>query len=453
MRMNILYLYNATQTYTNTLFEHLAALSTYSRNCAFFIHTDSQCMAAADMAHFDAVCVHYSVRLPFDQLSPSISRALQDFHGLKFLFIQDEYDNTHRTWHWIKLLGFHLVFTVVPEEGISRIYPPEEFPNTRFVTNLTGYVPSDLSEDAVAIPPSQRSLVVGYRGRPLPARYGTLGFEKVAIGKMVREYCEQHGIPNDIAWTEEARIYGPAWNTFMRSCRAMLGSESGSNVFNWDGQLQSKLDEFKKHHPQASDIEVYEKIVKPHELDGVMNQVSPRVFEAIAAKTVLVLFEGSYSGVVQPNEHYIALKKDGSNLGEVFEKLKDKDYVDGMAQRAYQHVIGSGKFSYPTFVGMVDQELEQVLRELPANECKAIENQVALNNNIPVPITLVPIKAAAPDLTKPHRFSRSIIEWENGILKFCVPLSLMWSKIPEPIRTLIRPIARPLRRNYESKGK
>ncbi len=413
------------------------------------MHADSQCTMTVDMTRFDAVCVHYSVRLPYDEISPAVSQALQDFQGLKFLFIQDEYDNTYRAWHWIKLIGFHLVFTVVPEDGIPKIYPSTEFPNTRFVSNLTGYTPPALSQDATILPPSQRNLMIGYRGRPLPARYGALGAEKVAIGKVVREYCERLGISNDIAWSEESRIYGPAWNDFVGSCRAMLGSESGSNVFDWDGCLQAKLEAFKEEHPNASDVEVYEQVVKPLELTGLMNQISPRVFEAIAARTILVLFEGNYSGVIRPDEHFISLKKDGSNLDEVFRKLQDKDYVDGMAQRAYQHVIGSGKFSYPAFVAMVDRELEQSHRNLSTNERQhhmAKLQPVAIEAS-PLPITLSPIRA---QLVKPSLLPR--IELDAGVLKFCLPVSLMWSHIPEPIRLSLRPMMRRLRRVLVSGG-
>lgn len=424
-------------------------LSAYSQNRAFFMHVDSQCQATVDLARFDAVCVHYSVRLPFDELSPVVSQALQDFHGLKFLFIQDEYDNTYRAWHWIKSIGFHLVFTVVPDKEISQIYPPKEFPNTRFVSNLTGYAPPVLSQDATILPPSQRTLVIGYRGRPLPARYGALGFEKVAIGKMVREYCERLSISNDIAWTEESRIYGPAWNNFVGSCRAMLGSESGSNVFDWDGCLQAKQNAYKEQHPNASDVEVYEQVVKPIELNGLMNQISPRVFEAIAARTVLVLFEGEYSGIVRPDEHFISLKKDGSNLEEVFRKLEDKDYVDSMAQRAYQHVIGSGEFNYPAFVAMVDRELEQSHRNLSGNERQhhmAKLLPVAIEAS-PMPITLSPIRA---QVIKPSLLPR--IEFDAGVLKFCFPVSLIWSRIPEPIRLSFRPMMRRMKLALVSRG-
>lgn len=450
--MNILCLYDATQTHTNTVFEHLSALSCFSENRIFFVHVRESCSSIVNIARFDAVCVHYSVRLPFDGLSPELSLALQSFSGLKFLFIQDEYDHTHRAWHWIKFADFQLVFTVVPERGIARVYPPSEFQNTRFVSNLTGYVPITSSGPVDFIPPSQRSVVVGYRGRPLPVRYGSLGFEKVSIGKIVREYCDQHGIVSDISWTEESRIYGPAWNEFIKSCRAMLGSESGSNVFDWDGTLQARIDAYLAAHPQAGDTEVYEKLVQPIELDGLMNQVSPRIFEAIASGTVLVLFEGKYSGVVEPNEHFIPLKKDCSNLEEVFSKLGDARYVDDMAERAYKHVIGSGKFSYQEFVALVDREVQRSYRDLKLNEELSFVGKLPISDvtSESVSLTIYPVRTSlgSKGSSVPVGFV-----WDNGIFSIRIPIEAIWSKTPEPLRALLRPLARRIKRTLASKGR
>ena len=105
---------------------------------------------------------------------------------MKFLFIQDEYDHTHRAWHWIKELGIQVVFTTVPPKSIEKIYPTNHFPDTRFVNVLTGYVSEDPVLAGAIIPPSQRSLIIGYRGRALPIHYGLLGQEKAQIGKMVK---------------------------------------------------------------------------------------------------------------------------------------------------------------------------------------------------------------------------------------------------------------------------
>lgn len=376
MSINIFFLYNSTETYTNAVFEHLDAFQKYSAGKVFFCHQNQYTKFNVNLAKFDVVFIHFSVRLPYDQVAVSTIEALCGYPGLKVLFIQDEYDHTKRAWYWIKKLGINLVFTVVPPEGITRVYPPEEFSGVRFVSNLTGYVPETLPVDIDLYPPSKRHLIVGYRGRPLPLRYGKLGQEKVEIGRMVKQYCQFHGIQHDIEWTEGARIYGPRWYEFMGSCRAMLGSESGSNVFDWDGNLADRIETFKKNSRSATEEDIYRKFIDPLEIPGLMNQVSPRVFEAIAFKTVLVLFEGNYSRVVEPWKHFIPLKKDGSNLSDVFNLLQDNKFVDDMVERAYNDVITSGKYSYQTFIKMVDAEIQSALSTV----CDVTNSPLSLKN-------------------------------------------------------------------------
>ena len=357
---NTLVLYNETQTYTATVHEHLAAFARFSRARVFFAHQDVL-TPVTDFALFDTVIIHYSVRLPFDQIAEDTARALAACGGLKVLFIQDEYDHTHRAWHWIKRLGVELVFSSVPAGSMHRVYPPEQLPGVRFVSNLTGYAPEALATVQSHIPPSQRPLKIGYRGRPLPIRYGALGQEKVEIGRMVKAYCESAGVAHDIAWQETDRLYGDAWYDFIRSCRAVLGTESGSNVFDWDGTLANRTAEYKQQHPRASDSEIYDSVIAPLEQPGLMNQVSARVFEAIACRTALVLFEGSYSGVVEADRHFIPLRKDGSNLGEVIDRLRDGPAVDTMTERAWTEVLASGRYAHDVFIRMVDSEIAAAL--------------------------------------------------------------------------------------------
>jgi hypothetical protein len=369
---NVLVLYNETQTFTSTVFEHLDSLARYSQARVFFAHQDHR-NPVTDFSRFDAVIVHYSIRLPFDQIAEPTATALTAFQGLKAVFIQDEYDYTRRAWHWIQQLGIRLVFSSVPGPSMSRVYPPSEFPNVRFVTNLTGYAPDVLDTVPPRLPASQRPLKIGYRGRPLPIRYGALGLEKTEIGRPVKAYCESAGIEHDIAWQEGDRLYGDEWNDFIASCRAVLGTESGSNVFDWDGTLPARLEQYRAQHPGCSDREVYDAIIAPLDLHGLMNQASSRVFEAIACRTALVLFEGNYSGVVEPDRHFIPLRRDGSNLPDVIERLRDGAAIDAMTERAFDEVLAPGKYGSAAFVRMVDSEVAKAMAALESVDERQVD--------------------------------------------------------------------------------
>jgi glycosyltransferase involved in cell wall biosynthesis len=358
-RYKILILYSANSVYTATVQEHLAGFARYSRHDVFFADAVNGAPFYYDMALFDVVVMHYSVRLTLDDyISPHIVQALALSGTYKILFIQDEYENTERTRRWMDQIGFHTVYTCVPTGQIGQVYPFDRFPGTQFMPNLTGYVPESLEQRTGLKPLAERPIVLGYRGRELPFSYGDLAREKLEIGQKMQAICAARAIPHDIEWHDKKRIYGAAWYDFIANCRAVLGTESGCNVFDFDGDLQTKIDAALQQDPTLTYDALHARFIADR--DGLikMNQVSPRVFEAIALRTALVLYEGTYSGVVQPMTHYLPLKKDLSNVDWVLEKLQDLPFLTAMTERAYRDVIQSQRYSYQVFIAAFDAMLE-----------------------------------------------------------------------------------------------
>ncbi len=223
----------------------------------------------------------------------------------------------------------------------------------RIVPTLTGYIPDDAEIEIYQRPMRERNLTIAYRGRRLAHFYGDLGQEKLWIGLEVRKAAEARGIPVDIEVDEDHRIYGRGWYEFLANSRATLGTESGSNVFDFDGSLK---------RAGAEHSEMTYEAFRKHFLSGRegpirMNQISPKVFEAIRLRVALVLFEGEYSSVVKPDLHYIPLKKDLSNVDDVFAKLDDLDFLESLTDRAYRDVLGDDRFSYRSFAERVDAEI------------------------------------------------------------------------------------------------
>ncbi|MEO8340124.1 MAG: glycosyltransferase, partial [Nitrospirota bacterium] len=367
LRVALLY-DGVTSMHVNTIREHVESFEKYSKHSIFYIpatpafwrRPSADVFDLVDFSGFDVVILHYSIRVSLvDHFEEGLAQALQTFGGLKILFVQDEYEGTEIARQWMDRLRFDLVYTCVPPDGRERIYPPYRFPGLEFVQTLTGYVPEDPSIDGHARPLSERSVLIGYRGRKLPAVYGALGQEKYSIGIEVKAAALKRGLAVDIEVDDSHRIYGVGWYQFLGSVRATLGTESGANVFDVDGWLKKEIAELEAANPAVTFDEISAKVLGPHEGLVQMNQISPKVFEAIRLRTALVLFEGTYSGVVRPHEHYIPLKKDYSNIDEVFEKLNDDAFVDALTTRAYQDIVASGRFSYKTFVEGVDTEIER----------------------------------------------------------------------------------------------
>ena len=78
----------------------------------------------------------------------------------------------------------------------------------------------------------------------------------------MKRYCEEYSIAADIAWTEEARIYGDNWYRFLGSCVASLGTESGSNIFDETGKIQEAITAELRQNPATP----YETIWKKYRL-------------------------------------------------------------------------------------------------------------------------------------------------------------------------------------------
>lgn len=360
--LNVLMLYDDRSAHVSTVAEHLEGFRRHSRHRFFFLPAtefvglaDAK-DAALDLSFYDALIIHYSVRVSVrGHLSSGIAAAVAAYRGPKLLFVQDEYDTVETTRRWMERLGIDALFTTVPPEGLDFVYPRARFAKVDFIPTLTGYVPEDPSIDAFARPMAERELRIAYRGRSLSHHYGALAREKYSIGVDVRRLAEARGLAVDIEVDEGRRIYGSDWYRFIGSARATLGTESGSNVFDIDGTLAKLADEHKDLRYEA----FTERYLREHEGLVRMNQVSPKIFEAIRLRTALVLFEGDYSGVVRAGEHYIPLAKDYSNIDEVFARLEDVAFLETMTRRAYDDVIATGRYSLRGFVEGVDAYLSK----------------------------------------------------------------------------------------------
>jgi hypothetical protein len=360
--LNILVLYDDRSTHVGTVAEHLGAFRKYSAHNVYFMPATRQQGFSNDSHHspdlsvYDAVVMHYSVRISVEfHLSDDVASAVTAYQGPKLLFIQDEYDNVECARRWMERLYIDSVFTCLPPADIHKMYPKARFPHVEFLPTLTGYVPEDPALENFVLPMALRTLRLGYRGRKLPHHYGALGNEKHQIGVVLRQVAEARDIPVDIEVEDSRRIYGAAWYRFIGSVRATLGTESGSNVFDIDGGLAALA----AQHRDMPYKEFAERFLGPHEGLIQMNQISPKIFEAIRLRTALVLFEGNYSGVVRANEHYIPLAKDFSNVDEVLARLEDIQFLEAMTERAYRDVIATGAYSYRCFIEGVDAYLWQ----------------------------------------------------------------------------------------------
>jgi hypothetical protein len=129
----------------------------------------------------------------------------------------------------------------------------------------------------------------------------------------------------------------------------------------------------------------------------------------------LILFEGQYSGVVIPDRHFIPLRRDGSNMPEVIERLRDTAAIDAMTDRAFTEVLSSGKYGYEAFVRMVDASIDAAIKDVPG---------------VARPAALGPGAVTGSMLlrSRPHRYRLERWPLMMQIARFVAPFVPRWFK-------------------------
>lgn len=347
-----------------TVSQHIDALVGLSRHNVHRLSVFGELPTELDLNRFDGIVIHYSIAADLDAfLSPAAIARIGAFPGFKAMFIQDEHRHVNKTIDDLIRLGIGLLFTCVPRAHIEKVYPADRLPGVRKLNTLTGYVERDLLSRVVP-PLSDRAIDVGYRARRLPAWLGVLGQEKVRIAERFLADSSRFGLCTDISCREESRLYGEAWIRFLTNCKAVLGSESGASVFDFDGSICKAVDADLAANPKLDFQTLSDRHFK--HVDGSIpnNQISPRCFEAAALRTAMILYEGEYSGRLKPWRHYVPLRKDHSNMEEVVAILRDPERLQGIVDAAYYEVAQNPANQFAQLVSEFDHAMDSGVGQL-----------------------------------------------------------------------------------------
>ena len=358
-----------------TICDHINAFTRYSRHDVHVLSKVGEIFDGIKLSSFDAVVIHYSLALALESyVGPRSRRALAAFQGAKAVFIQDEYRFVNATLGVLEACGVDIVFTCLGPAEADRVYGRIREGKLRTHQVLTGYVPYWLPLYA-PIPLSVRKTMVGYRGRTYPAWHGEQGREKVRIGKLFKRDAQRFGLSTDIAWSEESRLYGRDWIDFIRGCQAVLAVESGASVFDFDGAVAARSESFaaliERPHPiprmakKASYEQLRDRFFQGREDEIDIAQISPRVFEAIALRTLIIAYPGRYSDVMQPWRHYIPLDKDHGNMAQVAAALRDTERVAEIIANAYAEIALNPAYAYSAMIDQFDGRITELMADRP----------------------------------------------------------------------------------------
>jgi hypothetical protein len=294
-------------------------------------------------------------------LSEAFLDYLREHDGsLRIAFFQDEYDNSPERFAFIDDYSVDWIYTLLRPEEADLVYGQRAH-RPRLLSTIPGFVGDGLLQQASrwARPEADRSIDIGYRGRRLPYYMGRGAQEKAEIGDRFAASAAGTGLALDIASDETRRLYGDAWYRFLGSSRAVLGVEAGVSIFDLDGTIRIETELLLAREPGLPFEEVSQRTLSRWEGNVYYRTISPRHFEAAAFATCQILFEGSYSSILQAGVHYIPLRKDFANFDEVIRTFLDRGQRAEIVANARRDLIDSGRYSYAEFVREFDAELER----------------------------------------------------------------------------------------------
>lgn len=358
---NLLICYYGEYPTRTTILDHLYSFQRYSGHRCFY--WDSSVQSLPRHFHqfpFDLIIFHTSFLsarwdLPIYRGIVEKSRPLANHPAVKIALPQDEFFCPSAVCDFINEFGINHVFSVAPPSEWKKIYRTVDFTKVNFHPALTGYLDRHTLAriERAAKKIHQRDLQIGYRARRTEPWLGRHGFLKGELADVFEREALARGIKVDISTRPKATLHGDAWYEFLLRCKYTIGVEGGASILDWDGSIRENASNFLSHHPRATFDDIQTACFPGKEGSLSLFAISPRHLEACATRTCQILVEGEYNGILQPGKHYIELKRDFSNLDEVFSQMQDDDLREKITENAYRDVVESGQYFYESFVSQV----------------------------------------------------------------------------------------------------
>jgi hypothetical protein len=318
--------------------DSVRAFAAHSRFPVWQINTYYGFPAGLNRIRCRIIVLHFT--LFYDEFSPLEPEFLEylDRNADSYLvaMFQDEQAYLPKRLAFCNNFGVDCVYTLFDAEHAQRVYGAGTGAS-EIVSYLPGYVSEELRRVGRRryVPDDRRPIDVGYRGRRPPLAWGPSAQEKYEIAGRFSARARDLDLRLDIETDESKRLYGRAWHRFIASCRATLGTESGTEL---------PAPRFLLRNGDAD---------KTGEIIPYRT-ISPRHLEAAALRSCQILFEGGYSGLLQPMVHYIPLKKDFTNFDEVVSRYRDPRLRREISGNAHRDLVEDSRISYQKFIERLD---------------------------------------------------------------------------------------------------
>jgi hypothetical protein len=251
------------------------------------------------------------------------------------VFLGNEYDLLDEKIGFVRNVEAEYLCSQLPIAAARYLY--SDLPGTRLVEmphalNPKSYYP---------VAGSCRSVDIGFVGDMYWAFIGDR--ERTDLIEWFEAHAGEFGLCCDI---RKQRLSREEWNLFLNKCQAVIGAESGTYYLNDRGRLLERARAYNLHENLGASFEtVFDRFYRdlPRGVSG--KSISSRHFEPIGTKTGQMLLEGEYNGILKADVHYIAIKKDLSNVKAAIERFRDRSFRQRMVDETYEYVLSEHTYA------------------------------------------------------------------------------------------------------------
>lgn len=265
--------------------------------------------------------------------------------GLLVVFVANEYNHLGAKRAFIRDAEADFAATQLPSAAAEWLYADcgRARPLSAFAA---------LNVRAFPAPPSNvaRRTDLVFRGSQYALALGDDERTRAVVG--VQEEGKRAHLQVDIAFT---RTKSSEWAQMLAESNGIPGAESGTYFLERDSSTYHRAEAYERLHPETDLAEMRTKFYSSGVWPVSGKMLSSRHLEPMGTKTCQLLVEGEYNGVLKPDEHFIPLTKDLSNVREAVEKFRDASYRQRLVDTAYDLAMSQLTF---------ERRVEQVLADI-----------------------------------------------------------------------------------------
>lgn len=331
--------------------EHELCLPMFAPDAHYIVHDCALPLPAfVKDVHFDGVVLTQTFlgrrrhRSVFERVQHEYA-FVRDLDAFKIALPQDDYEHSAVLDAWLDDWRVDRIYTVCSRHW--EVLYPRNAPTGRLRLGFTGYVSDAMIERWQRPKPwINRAIDVSYRSAQAGFHLGRIGVIKSTIGERFRRAAEGQGLVLDLSVDPRDVIVGTRWHDFLEDSKFVLGTKSGSSMFDPSGAISEAVIDYQVRHPGASFTDVEQACFPGMDGRFEFTALSPRNLECALIGAVQVLTPGPYSDALEADRHYLPMEPDLSNARDLFVKMRDKRLVTRIARACKDAILSRQDLRY-----------------------------------------------------------------------------------------------------------